>query len=132
MTSSDPLIVYEHLPTGVAGFYNFMTRTIIIDPRYSAGTQRATIAHEMIHHERNDRPCEDPWFDAKQEQYVERETAKRLISVDDLKEGAKWCTNMWELSEYLEVDKGLIEVRLSLLSVPEQMEIFAVLDDRCL
>ena len=84
----------------------------------------------MIHHERGDRACDDPWFDAKQEQYVERETARRLVTVEDLRDASKWCTNFWELAEYLEVDRGLIDVRLSMLTMEEQESILAVLDDR--
>lgn len=109
-------VVYTRLPAGLGGLYDHPTRTIFIDDRLNCGARRATEEHERVHAERGDSRCEDPWFNTKQENLVENETARRLIPVEELAEALVWCRDDHELAEYLEVDRKLILARRKILT----------------
>lgn len=128
MTNSDVEVVYLPLRAGLAGFYHHPSRTIAINSDTPAACQRVTLVHETIHAERGDSKCSDPWFDTKQELTVERETARRLVTVDDLVTALMECLNHDEVAEYLEVDKRLLQVRVQLITCTESEYINKQLD----
>lgn len=120
-------VVYAPLRTGLGGLYDHVTRTIFIEVRLRPGAKRVTEAHERIHAERGDTKCHDPWFNNKQELAVERETARRLITVDDLAEALMWCQDDRELADYLNVDNRCVRTRRSMLTEAETEHINALM-----
>lgn len=112
-------VVYQRLPGDITGLYDRLHNVIIIDPRCDPATRRSTEEHERVHAERGDTACDDEWFEAKQELAVEREAARRLVSVPDLIDGIRWCHDDRELAEWLEVDLDMLHTRFGMLTPDE-------------
>lgn len=114
-----PKVVFRQLPGDRVGEFDRDNNMIVIDPRTSKTTQRCTVVHEMIHWERQDTATGHGWFDARIEHHVEMETARRLISVDDLAAVMEWADHPQEVAELLDVDLAVLMRRIVILSVDE-------------
>ncbi|WP_427130417.1 ImmA/IrrE family metallo-endopeptidase [Pseudarthrobacter sp. S9] len=114
-----PKVTYRHLPGDRVGEYDLGKNLIILDPRTSKTTQRCTLVHEMIHWERGDVATGHGWFDARIEHHVEMETARRLISVEELAAAMEWADHPQEVAELLDVDLSVLVRRFGILTFDE-------------
>lgn len=121
-------IEYRLLPGTLAGYYDKARDTIVIDPRLNPQARRSTIEHERVHRERGDGKCLNSWFDKKQELTVEREAARRLISIEAIIDGLLWSQDYNELAEHWDVDIHMATVRLTSLTPVERSHIESFLD----
>lgn len=114
-------IVRQALPVGVAGLTDWRTLTITISPEYPAAYQRMAFVHECVHVERG--PVLDRRWTAAEERAVEKETARRLIALDDLAEAMVESDCVGHLAETLHVDTDTLLVRLADLRPAERAHI---------
>ena len=102
------------------GCYDASTDTIWLDDRLTGPEHRCTLAHELVHAERQDQPLGNPDLSAKREVVVHREAARRLISVDQLADAVAWAAEARELADCLDVDLPTLQARLDVLSDAER------------
>lgn len=110
-------LIHAPLPTRQPGETCWPTRTITLDPRYSATTRRCTLAHELIHVERGPSPA--AVFDAAEEAAVRKATARRLIDIRDLGEALAETQSTRAAAELLEVTPAVLDARLKHLHPAE-------------
>jgi hypothetical protein len=82
--------------------------------------ERAVLWHELVHCDRGDRRCDDPYFDSDQERSVEREAARRAMPFSDLLGAARAATSYAEVADTLKTTEALLCVRLSTLHPSER------------
>jgi hypothetical protein len=90
----------------------------------SPGQQRCTLTHEIVHLERGVRDC-GPWL-AREEQYVDREVALRLLPVGLLAPAirdAGGVEDLEEIARQLDVDTQTLTMRLSMLTRSERARV---------
>jgi hypothetical protein len=90
--------------------------------------RRSTLTHELIHLERG--TAVEPRHIASEERHVERESARRLITVEDLVDALRWSRDEHELADELWTDVDTVRTRLTNLSPVEKQYIEAELDRR--
>ncbi|NVM97794.1 ImmA/IrrE family metallo-endopeptidase [Arthrobacter sp. SDTb3-6] len=95
---------------------------IWLDKRLQQVERRCTITHEMIHVERGHDGCQRPRI----EYQVRAETARRLITIDDLCRHGAWAHNLHELAEELWVTPDVAQDRLDTLTDDEKDHLAAV------
>lgn len=76
--------------------------------------RRCALMHELVHDERGIPHEHDP----AEELAVEREAARRLISVDELIDVARWALSAEEAADELAVTEDLLRCRLSSMAHP--------------
>ncbi|HWC20841.1 MAG TPA: ImmA/IrrE family metallo-endopeptidase [Flexivirga sp.] len=76
--------------------------------------RRCALMHELVHDERGVPHKHDP----AEELAVEREAARRLISVDDLIDVARWALSTEEAAYELGVTEDMLLCRLSSMTHP--------------
>ncbi|WP_119716266.1 ImmA/IrrE family metallo-endopeptidase [Propionibacterium ruminifibrarum] len=108
-----------HLPRGHMGQIDWQTHTVIIDRNLLQSERRCTITHELVHIERGPVPS-DPWLKQREEQAVEAEAARRLITLEALADALAWSSQPAEVAEELWVDMQTLDVRISGLSDTER------------
>jgi hypothetical protein len=108
------------LPRGLMGLWDEATRTLWLDTGLTSTERRCTVVHELVHAERGDVPCDDAVLDARQERWVEREAARRLVPLSALIEALRWTTRADELAEVLDVDAQTLAARVAGLSHVER------------
>jgi Zn-dependent peptidase ImmA (M78 family) len=108
------------LAEGLMGLWDEDERTVWLDARLTPAERRCTLAHELVHAERGDLPCEDPVLDTRQEQRVEREAARRLVPLERLLDALRWTSDAAEAADVLDVDPALLRTRLEALSRAER------------
>jgi hypothetical protein len=94
----------------------------------SAAQRRCTLAHELVHLERGVRDC-GPWA-AREELYVHREVARRLVSVADLERavrGLDGSSDIAALAQALDVDAETAQLRLELITADERTRLRSAL-----
>jgi len=111
------LLWRERLPNGDLGHCLHAHRLIILSRRQTQAERRCTIAHELVHLERG--PCA-PSHVGREELVVEREAARRLISIEALAEAMAWSTDSAEVAEELWVDEPMLKARLDSLHPAER------------
>ncbi len=92
----------------------------------SAAQRRCTLAHELVHRERGVREC-GPWS-AREELYVHREAARRLVTPRDLAcaiRGLGGAEDIAALAQALDVDVQTARLRLELVTPAERAGIRA-------
>ncbi|WP_208379071.1 ImmA/IrrE family metallo-endopeptidase [Cumulibacter soli] len=89
--------------------------------------RRSTLTHELVHLERGPLAGEMV-LDAREEETVEREAARRLISLEQLVYALQWSSNEHELAEDLWVDVAMIRARFRALTPFEERHIQRRLD----
>jgi hypothetical protein len=72
----------------------------------------------------------DPWFDTHYERTVDREAARRLISLDDLMDALVWCHDLDEVAEELFVDMDTLLNRIDCLDQEDRQIISSRLHDQ--
>ena len=118
----DILVRTARLGGAVMGLWDESTRTLWLDAGLTPAERRSTLAHELVHAERGDVPCGDDVLDARQELWVEREAARRLVRWEALVEAARWSEggDVREVADLLGVDVETVRVRLADLSPQER------------
>lgn len=101
------------------GYYDSASHTIWLHRGLTQAEMRCTLAHEIVHAERHDQPCEDRALDVRQEASVEREAARRLIGLADLADALRWTGSESEAAELLHVDLHMLRARLASLHPAE-------------
>jgi hypothetical protein len=94
----------------------------------SAAQRRCTLAHEIVHLERGTGEC-GPWS-TREELYVHRETALRLITVHDLAGALRSVGgggHVAALAQALEVDLETAQLRLDLVTPQERARLRAAI-----
>ena len=110
---------YQPLPGRTLGTTTWASRTITIDPRIPAAAARCTLCHELVHVERGPVPSEAV-LRAREELAVEKESARRLISIRALGEAMAESTHLGHVAETLHVDPDTLTVRLRHLHPAER------------
>lgn len=82
--------------------------------------ERAVLWHELVHADRGDRRCDDPYFDSDQERSVEREAARRAMPFRDLLEAGRGATSYAEVADALKTTEQLLRVRFGRLHPAER------------
>lgn len=108
---SIPDLTLVRAPMRDRGRYYDEHRAIVLDPRLSSAEARSTLMHELIHAERGDQPCATILLEARQETRVDREAARRLISLEALAEALLWACDDVELADELWVDVATVRAR---------------------
>lgn len=111
---------FAHLEAGELGCFDPDTRTIWLAVGLTQAERRSTLAHELVHVERDHEPCVTPWHERHQERAVELEAARRLIDLDALMDAMAYCLSLEEAAEELHVDADLLRIRISMLDVEDQ------------
>lgn len=114
-----PDLTLVRAPMPDSGRYYHSQRAIILDARLSAAEARSTLMHELVHAERGDRPCATDILDARQERTVEREAARRLISLEALADALLWAYDDHDLADQLWVDVATVRARREGLTASE-------------
>jgi len=102
------------------GLYYHHERMISLRVGLTAAQERCTLTHELVHAERGDFGVPEATLDARQELLVEREAARRLISLQALAEAVAWSCHPGEIAEALHVDLGTLRARLEALTDDER------------
>ncbi|MFC9514362.1 ImmA/IrrE family metallo-endopeptidase [Nocardiaceae bacterium NPDC056970] len=107
------------------------TDGIEIDRTSNQRERRHTLAHEIVHMHRGPVP-DHPHFAMREEQAVDRITARLLIPLDDLIDALVWnCYRIDdEAAEELWVDLECLETRIQNLTAAERRHIDAELERR--
>lgn len=116
-------MIYRPLAGDACGYYDRANNIIVVDPRLSPRQQRITEAHEKIHAERGDTCPHTEWLEIKMEAAVDKELAMRLIPWEALLDATKWSLHAHEVADELDVDEGLLEIRIQRLTPDERMEL---------
>lgn len=102
------------------GLYRHHDRSILLRHGLTGAQARCTLAHELVHAERGDVQLSERALNARQELVVEREAARRLISLQALADAVRWSCRPEEVSEVLHVDVGTLRARLAALTDQER------------
>lgn len=111
------LLWRDRLPGDCLGQCLHEHRAILMSRRQTQAERRCTIAHELVHIERGPVPAH---LEAREEELVEREAARRLIGIRELGEALAWSTDMATAAEELWVDEPMLRARLDGLHPAER------------
>lgn len=109
----------EDLERGQLGQLDFNDDTIRLACDQTQAQRRSTLTHELVHDERGPVP-DDPRLAAREELAVELESARRLITLEELVVGILWSQDEVELAEELWVDVATVRARLAGLTDEEK------------
>ncbi|MEJ9078803.1 hypothetical protein WKY82_10310 [Gordonia malaquae] len=100
---------------------------IRMESRLTQAERRCSLTHELVHIERRGREHPDPDVE---EQIVELESARRLITVDQLADAFRWLREpgLTDLAEHLWVDEPTAQCRMDHLDPLEVAQIEAACD----
>lgn len=115
-------ISFTRMPDGIPGRTDGL-RVIWLDSRLQQVERRCAVTHELVHLERGHDGCQEPAIEFQ----VCVETARRLITIDDLCEHAAWATSMHELAEDLWVTPDVVTHRLQSLT-PAETSLMALVE----
>jgi Zn-dependent peptidase ImmA (M78 family) len=107
-----------------AGCWDPDQQLIWLDRQLTQAQRRTTLAHELVHAERDHEPCCTDWHERKQERTAEQEAARRLIHLDDLMDALAWSRHLREVADELNVDMAILTARIEMLD-PEDQAIIA-------
>ena len=109
------------MPDSVPGRTNGVD-IIWMDKRLDQVERRCTLAHELIHIERQHTGCQQPSVELE----LSLETARRLIPIEDLPRALRWSNRPYELADELWVTQNVLSDRLSSLSQHEFQILLAI------
>lgn len=89
----DVTVFWRDMPGGLLGATN--GRDIWMDRRQLQVERRCTLTHELVHLDLGHEECQD----VKTEAMVRRITARRLITLDQLVEVARWALSLEEAAD---------------------------------
>lgn len=105
-------------------------RVVLVAERSTRAEQRCSLTHELIHLERGDRCSGGEGLDAKLEQAVDREAARRLIPLDHLAGALQGSgSDEAEVAQELDVDIHTLRTRLDNRRDDERRRLDATLRD---
>lgn len=107
----------DRLPNGDLGCTHHRLHLVLMARRQTQAERRCTIAHELVHLERG--PVHI-YHQAREEEAVEREAARRLISLEALADAMAWSTCSAEIAEELWVDEPMLKARMDALHPSER------------
>lgn len=113
----------DHELDGALGWYYVELDEIVMDARQTQAQRRSTLAHELVHAERRDEPCGSLVLDVRQEQWVSKEAARRLLpDIRVIGEVLAWAHTLEEAADdpRLWVDVDTLVVRLRHLHPAER------------
>lgn len=128
-------VVGTELPRDVVGLTSWPEQVIAISPDYPPAYQRMALMHELVHVERGP-VLNEPALAAREEAVVERETARRLIDVEDLAECLREVSHLdgrrrrLHAAEVLHVDPETMNHRFTALTRRERTYLRARLAGR--
>lgn len=99
------------------GHATFVPPSITLAIGLTQAERRCTLTHELIHHERGQ--VLEQYHD-REEAAVERESAKRLIGLEQLGDALAWSNDMGEIADELWVDVPTLQARLTCLHPAER------------
>ncbi|MFM9430023.1 ImmA/IrrE family metallo-endopeptidase [Arthrobacter sp. MP_2.3] len=102
------------MPDDVPGRTNGVD-IIWMDKRLDQVERRCTLAHELIHIEREHTGCQVPSVELE----VSLETARRLIPIEDLASALRWSNRPYELADELWVTQNVLVDRMRSLTADE-------------
>ena len=126
-----PEVVLGGLEDGLCGYYDHATETVHINRALDMRGRRCTLVHELIHWEQGHEPVDDLAVHTAREVNVEREAARRLVSLPALIWAWTTYANPRASSEGLEVDHQVLMSRFLAMTPAEQI-IFDVCAMRCI
>lgn len=112
------------------GLYDHHTKTITLRDGMTGAQRRCTLAHELVHEERGDVALSEVVLNARQEQIVERISARRLIALSDLLDALRWTSHLGEAAEELYVDLTTLRARIADLTELERAALDQLIQDR--
>lgn len=125
--SNRPEVKLEWIHRGKRGCIDFTTRTITLRYSMPFEERRCVIAHELVHDERGDVPR---WMKPREEAAVRRESARRLITLDELERALRWAEYIEDAAEELRVDVPTLQARLADLTEDERAHLERQLEHR--
>jgi IrrE N-terminal-like domain len=114
-------VAWIRMPDGQPGRTDGV-RVVWLDKRLQQVERRCTVTHELIHIERGHDGCQEPAIEYE----VRAETARRLITIDDLCQSAAWAHGIHELAEELWVTLDVLKDRLNTLTHDETAQLALV------
>lgn len=102
---------------GRRGCLEFATGEIRVRRSMTGRETRCVLTHELVHDERGTVPR---WLVPREERAVRRESARRLIALDDLLRAVQWSPHPAEVAEDLQVDLPTLHARLLALTPAER------------
>lgn len=102
---------------------------IVLHPTMTQAERRSTLAHELVHDERQVYP-RDVVLAAREERTVETIAARRLIDLNDLVEVLRWTRHEEEAAEELWVDVPMLLALIRSLTEDERLWINMRIEDR--
>lgn len=121
-------LLYRHQEP--CGLYDRRERTIILRHGLTHAQRRCTLAHELVHDERDDVALSDAVLNARQELIVERTAARRLVPLSTLMDALMWTGDFGEAADELLVDVVTLRARMESLTPEERAVLDRLLDDR--
>ena len=95
---------------------------IWLDPRLLQVERRCVLTHELVHLEHGHRGCQPPAV----EHAVRAETARRLVTLEDLERALPWSEHLEVLAEDLWVTPTVLVDRFAALTVHERAHLRAL------
>lgn len=92
---------------------------ILLDQRLCKAERRSTLSHELAHLDAGDRECSGILGD-RAEMAADRLAARRLISIPQLADVARWTNYRAEAAEAMDVTTHLLALRLQHLHPAER------------
>ena len=100
---------HRPLEAGLWVYYDHRRGRAVLNVDLCQFERRATLAHEVVHHERGDVGC----LAARHELQVRMVAARRLVTLDDLTDALLWTRDEHQLAERLWVDVQTVRCRLT-------------------
>ncbi|MDO5678671.1 MAG: hypothetical protein Q4G35_14335 [Propionibacteriaceae bacterium] len=110
---------------GARGWTLFEHRVILIKPGLHPWQNRATVTHELLHAHRGAVPAH---MQAREERIVNRETARRLITIRDLAAALSESSDPRFVADRLEVPVALVWSRWHGLTSTERDQLLDYLN----
>ncbi|MGW6376286.1 hypothetical protein ACWFRB_09505 [Rhodococcus sp. NPDC055112] len=119
----------QELPNGERGRWD--ERGVHVCASSNQRERRCTLTHELVHVERGPVP-DEPHLAAREERCVDRITARRLITLDDLVDALIWNRRRVDddTAEELWVDLRTLQIRIRELTDRERAHIDEELERR--
>lgn len=112
---------WQQLPTGTDAQIDWRGHTITVDLRLSQAQRRSTLAHELEHVASGPAPA---WDRDREGVRVERAAARRLVTLDELVDAARWT----RYPDELWIDADMLDALVDGLTPAERAAVEAAID----
>ena len=121
LSHSDITLEWTPPPDGALGHYWHRERVILLHPGMPRRQARSVLCHELRHAEHGDVTTGNRYHDARQEVRADREAARLLITLDDLRQAvAIHGHHLSACAVELRVSDDLLRTRLQYLHPSER------------